>query len=142
MLNPAHARIAAVSLYPPTIFIRAAAQNIDVIAAALVAFSLASAIGATGLSEAVSGAMGYSTFVLGFLFADALPDGQSPGKRVFGLAVVVSSDGRPCTPARSAFRNLFVVLGLLDWAFMLGRTRRRLGDHAAGTRVVRIIRAA
>jgi len=138
----AHAPVAAVSVYPPTIFIRAAAQNIDVIAAALVAFGLGWAVRAAGIPDSVSGAMGYGTFVLGFLLADALPDGQSPGKRLFGLAVVVSSDGRPCTPARSVFRNLFVVLGLLDWAFMLGRTRRRLGDHAAGTRVVRITRAA
>jgi uncharacterized RDD family membrane protein YckC len=138
----APASITALSLYPPTIFIRAAAQNIDVIVAALFAFGLSWAVRLIGIPESAAGALGFTTFVAGFLLADALPGGQSPGKRAFGLSVVVSSNGAPCTPARSIFRNAFVVLGLVDWAFMLGRTRRRLGDHAAGTRVVRIVRAA
>ena len=33
---------------------------------------------------------------------------------------------------------LFVVLGIVDIAFILGKSRRRLGDYLVGTKVVRL----
>ena len=71
------------------------------------------------------------------LFCDALPGGQSVGKEVMGIAVVDERTGRPCSVGQSFVRNLLLaVLGLLDWVFIFGGQRRRLGDIVAGTLVV------
>lgn len=71
------------------------------------------------------------------IFADALPGGQSIGKRALGIAVVDGATGRPCSVGQSFVRNLLLaILGFFDWIFILGETRRRLGDMAAGTLVV------
>jgi uncharacterized RDD family membrane protein YckC len=78
-------------------------------------------------------------FGVAYVFlADALPDGQSFGKRILGIAVVDQHTGRPCSPWQSFVRNLLLaVLGILDWVFIFGGRRQRLGDMAAGTVVVR-----
>ena len=72
-----------------------------------------------------------------YLFADALPDGQSLGKRWLGMAVLDAETGAPCTPWQSFVRNvLLYILGPLDWVFIFGERHQRLGDKAAGTIVV------
>ncbi|WP_222920233.1 RDD family protein [Natrinema sp. SYSU A 869] len=69
--------------------------------------------------------------------------GRTPGKVNRGLLVVMA-DGSPCTYRASAVRNLLLYIDLLGIpplvlgfvsALMTGG--RRLGDHAAGTIVVR-----
>jgi uncharacterized RDD family membrane protein YckC len=73
------------------------------------------------------------------LFCDSLPDGQSVGKHVMGIAVVDEHTGRPCSAGQSFVRNLLlIVLGFFDWIFILGEKRRRLGEMAAGTLVVEV----
>jgi uncharacterized RDD family membrane protein YckC len=73
------------------------------------------------------------------LFCDALPGGQSVGKEVMGIAVVDEHTGQACSAGQSFVRNLLLtVLGLLDWIFIFGEKRRRLGDMAAGTLVVQM----
>lgn len=69
--------------------------------------------------------------------------GRTPGKVYRGLLVVMT-DGRPCTYRASAMRNLFkyvdllgippIVIGLV---VALATDGRRIGDHVAGTIVVR-----
>lgn len=72
-----------------------------------------------------------------YLFADALPGGQSLGKRMFGIAVVDQYRQTPCSGFQSFIRNIpQPVLGPLDWVFILGSGRQRLGDRLAGTIVV------
>lgn len=72
------------------------------------------------------------------LLCDGLPGGQSIGKRLTHSSVVHVYSGLPCTYWRSIVRNLsLLVLGVLDALFILGAQRRRLGDHLAGTKVVR-----
>ena len=72
-----------------------------------------------------------------YLFADALPGGQSVGKRVLGLEVVDAETGAPCTVWQSFVRNvLLAVLGPIDWVFIFGERHQRLGDKAAGTVVL------
>jgi len=68
--------------------------------------------------------------------------GATPGKRVFGLKVVMDS-GLPITPAASVARNLLRVADFLPFAFGFGivnmlvrRDCKRLGDLAAATVVV------
>jgi uncharacterized RDD family membrane protein YckC len=72
-----------------------------------------------------------------YLFADALPGGQSYGKRLLGMVVVDAKTGAPCRVWQSVVRNLTLAfLGPLDWLFIFGARHQRLGDMAAGTIVV------
>ena len=75
------------------------------------------------------------------------PNGATPGKRIFGLRVVMDS-GLPITPAASVARNLLRVADFLPFGFGFGivsmLTRadsKRLGDIAAATLVVHVPRA-
>ena len=78
---------------------------------------------------------------------DGLPAGQSLGKRAAGLMVVHLDSNRPCSIGQSAvrtlvllFSNVVPVLGWLVEPLLVIFTvdRRRLGDRAAGTQVVRV----
>jgi uncharacterized RDD family membrane protein YckC len=72
-----------------------------------------------------------------YLFADALPGGQSLGKRWLGIAVLDAESGAPCKAWQSFVRNvLLYILGPIDWVFIFGDRHQRLGDKAAGTVVV------
>lgn len=72
------------------------------------------------------------------LFADGFRGGQSYGKRVMKTAVVDASTGQPCTLGKSFVRNLLLsILGIIDWIFIFGKKRQRLGDKAAHTVVVK-----
>jgi uncharacterized RDD family membrane protein YckC len=71
------------------------------------------------------------------LFADGLEGGQSWGKRMVGIRVVSMQTGAPCSFGQSFVRNLLLmILGPIDWIFIFGDRRQRLGDKAAGTIVV------
>ena len=77
---------------------------------------------------------------------DGLEGGASLGKRAVGLMVVHLPSNRPCTGARSALRtliwNVTNFVPLVGWLIepvtaMASADRRRLGDHAASTQVIR-----
>src|SRR6185295_14327998 len=71
------------------------------------------------------------------LLADGLEGGQSFGKRMVGIRVVSMRSGKPCSFGQSFVRNLLLmILGPIDWIFIFGDRRQRLGDKAAGTIVV------
>ena len=71
-------------------------------------------------------------------FQDGLKNGQSYGKRIAKTKVIDSRHGSPCTFGQSFVRNfLLSILGLIDWIFIFGEKRQRLGDKAAKTLVVR-----
>jgi len=81
----------------------------------------------------------FVAWLLYILFCDALPKGQSLGKRFTNIAVVHAATGKPCTVWRSFVRNIsLVVLGVFDLVLLVGRSRRRLGDYLAGTKVVEL----
>ena len=98
--------------------------------------------GAAGIGAGRSDVLisiGVFLFVVYLLFADALPNGQSVGKRILGIAVVDGRTGRPCSVAQSFTRNLLLhLLGIFDWMSIFGRTRQRLGDMLARTSVIRV----
>jgi uncharacterized RDD family membrane protein YckC len=72
------------------------------------------------------------------LFADGLRGGQSYGKRVVRIAVVHGQTLKYCTFGQSFFRNApLLVLGWLDWIFIVGKNRQRLGDVVARTIVIK-----
>ncbi|MGC6371149.1 RDD family protein [Pseudomonas sp. K2I15] len=72
-----------------------------------------------------------------FLFCDALPNGQSLGKRLLKMSVVGFPYGPSCTVLQSALRNVPKGLfSILDGVFVLFGFRRRLGDMLARTIVI------
>jgi len=73
---------------------------------------------------------------------ELLRSGQTPGKSVMGLAVVMA-DGTPVRPAASVLRNLLRFADFLPAGYLVGVLSmvvdpgfRRLGDLSAGTLVV------
>ena len=74
--------------------------------------------------------------------------GSTPGKRVFGLRVIMDN-GLPVTPGASLTRNLLraadflpLLFGFAIVSILLRRDCKRLGDIAAGTLVVHEARSA
>ncbi|MES2307271.1 MAG: RDD family protein [Verrucomicrobiota bacterium] len=89
--------------------------------------------GSTILSLAV-GTLGYAGYLL---FSDGFQNGQSWGKKVFNIAVVDEKTMAPCSYRQSFIRNLtLILLNWIDWIFIFGEKRQRLGDKIAGTIVV------
>lgn len=115
---------------------RFTAQFIDGLAALTVAAIFLLANNALSLLFWFVAPLGWLLYIL---FCDALPGGQSLGKKFTGSAVVHVKTGRPCNFWQSFVRNLtLVVLGIFDWVFIMGEKRRRLGDYLAGTEVIRL----
>jgi uncharacterized RDD family membrane protein YckC len=72
-----------------------------------------------------------------YLFADGFSNGRSVAKAWLGMQVVDAASGSPCTFGQSFVRNLLLaILGPIDWVFIFGERRQRLGDKAAGTIVI------
>jgi uncharacterized RDD family membrane protein YckC len=81
---------------------------------------------------------GFAFALLYILFADGLSGGQSYGKRVMKTAVIDATSGQPCAFLKSFIRNILLsFLGVIDWIFIFGRKRQRLGDMAANTIVIK-----
>jgi uncharacterized RDD family membrane protein YckC len=103
------------------------------------------AFAVAGVLYIISPTLGGLGFVLAILFAifyilfaDGLEGGQSYGKRIVHTACVDATTGAPCTFWQSFIRNLLLtLLGLIDWIFIFGKKRQRLGDKAANTIVVK-----
>jgi uncharacterized RDD family membrane protein YckC len=81
------------------------------------------------------------------VYFELTPSGATPGKRAFGLKVVMDN-GLPVTPAASVARNLLRVADFLPFGFgfaivsmLVRRDSKRLGDLAAATMVVHEPRA-
>ena len=90
-----------------------------------------------GLAE-IGVAIGIILSLLYCLFQDGLRNGQSYGKRIVKTKVIDSRNGSPCTFGQSFLRNLLLaILGFIDWIFIFGEKRQRLGDKAAKTFVVK-----
>lgn len=76
------------------------------------------------------------------VYFEVMHNGATPGKRIFGICVVMNN-GTPVTWDASVLRNLLRFADLLPTAYLCGivfmvcdRSSRRLGDLAAGTLVV------
>jgi uncharacterized RDD family membrane protein YckC len=116
---------------------RLAAQFLDGLVAAapvIAGFAITMLLTRAGIVLIVVGVL----FALLYtLLADGLEGGQSFGKRMVGIRVVSVETGAPCTFGQSFLRNLLLsFLGPIDWIFIFGERRQRLGDKAAGTIVI------
>jgi uncharacterized RDD family membrane protein YckC len=81
---------------------------------------------------------GWAIAALYYFFADGLNNGRSYGKVMLGMRVIDEKTRQPCTFLQSFVRNLILhLLGPIDWIFIVGERRRRLGDMLAGTIVVK-----
>ena len=140
---------------------RAAAAIVDqliiwavMIALFLLLAVLYAAVGRGGLTDSLDRVFGswvmaavyLGSFALSwgyFVFFEALSDGQTPGKKMFGLRVV-QDGGYSISFGASAVRNLVRVLDAQPGFFyfvgmataIFSRTSKRVGDHVAGTIVV------
>jgi uncharacterized RDD family membrane protein YckC len=107
------------------------------------------------IAAAVIGGIGFAFWLI-LIFAldwfypiafELTPSGATPGKRVFGLRVVMDN-GLPVTAAASVARNLLRVADFLPFGYgfaivsvLLRRDCKRLGDIAAATIVLHRPRA-
>lgn len=79
-----------------------------------------------------------------FLFFEIILNGQTPGKRLFGLRVI-KDNGYPLSPIDSIIRNLVRIIDFFPFAYGVGLVTmfmnaraKRLGDFAASTIVVKM----
>ncbi len=79
---------------------------------------------------------------------EVFENGQTPGKRAFGLRVI-NRDGTPVNWSASVLRNLLRFADMLPLFYLAGlatmltsRHFERIGDHAAGTLVVYVPKAS
>nr|WP_314563860.1 RDD family protein [uncultured Pseudomonas sp.] len=70
-----------------------------------------------------------------FLLADALPNGQSLGKRLLSIATVDRKTLKGCSVSQSLTRNAGALV-VIDWVWILMESRTRLGDMFAKTIVI------
>jgi uncharacterized RDD family membrane protein YckC len=143
VLTPEHVEVRLVPAGPGSRFLALIVDSTFALAISAALYRL--------LVPELSGGIGYAVwatlnFVLGWgyhVYFETARRGQSPGKRLLGLRVV---DGRglPLALEQSFVRNVIRVLDLAPVFYGLGaaaigvdRHRRRLGDLAADTMVVR-----
>ena len=128
---------------------RVAAAVLDVII--IVVMSMAAALfvwpsvleeGSLEESSLVYAAMSVIWFFYYFLLEGFA--GQTIGKWALGI-VVVKEDGSPCTFLSSFVRNLLRVVDIMPGLYLVGlvtmvlsKRKQRIGDHVAGTVVVRV----
>lgn len=67
-----------------------------------------------------------TTGLVYFLFSDALPNGQSLGKKLLKIKVVDKETFQPCSLIQSFLRNITFPLGVFDWVFIFFGSHRRL----------------
>ena len=116
---------------------RLIAQLIDDCIAFLPAVLVGVVLGGFGRPATALAALVYFCGFVYIVVSDGFPGGQSYGKRLMGIAVVDVESGQPCTYGQSIARNLLLaMLGPIDWLFIFGARRQRLGDTLARTMVV------
>lgn len=111
-------------------------------------FLVANLLSRTGLAESASwlaalfGLISFAFLWGYYIFFEMLWNGQSPGKRWFGLRVL-RTDGTPIGLSEAIIRNLIRIVDFLPAYYGVGvitmflnERARRLGDLAAGTLVV------
>ena len=96
-----------------------------------------------GYAVAIWSVLAFLLFVGYDVAFEVLASGRTPGKRRIGLRVVLENGG-PVTFPASAVRNVLRPIDLLPGTYLVGiasilvsSRNQRLGDHAAGTLVVR-----
>jgi uncharacterized RDD family membrane protein YckC len=114
-------------------------------------YAVAMVVGVAGMTGVTAAALTILWFLLEWFYPvlfELSRAGSTPGKRVFGLRVVMDN-GLPITPGASLTRNLLRVADFLPFLFgfaivsmLLRKDCKRLGDIAAATLVIHDTRAS
>ncbi|MBL4672435.1 MAG: RDD family protein [Arenicella sp.] len=113
-------------------------QFIDGLIAVFLFFITHHLLSSIEMDASVAGGIKLLVPICYFVFSDALPGGQSLGKKPFGLRVISKTTGKPCKVWQSFMRNAFSpILGIIDAVLILSKQRQRLGDLFANTIVVK-----
>jgi uncharacterized RDD family membrane protein YckC len=129
---------------------RFASALIDYVIQLLILIALALILGVgiglnseSGYSAAAWIVAAFILFISYDVAFEVLASGRTPGKRLNGLRVV-RENGAPITFTASAVRNVMRLIDILPGTYLVGicsilvsSQNQRLGDHAAGTLVVR-----
>ena len=114
---------------------RLLAQAIDQ-AVAVIIFVIFFVIGDMLKVQAI-GSCGILLFIAYVILSDAMPNGQTIGKKFCKIRTVDAITGESCSVGASFKRNLpLIFLGIIDWLFIFGAKRQRLGDRWAHTIVI------
>lgn len=112
------------------------AQGIDQIFGVSIWISIQLLLG----NSNTSGVLGLLTYVAYIALNDAMPNGQSIGKKLFKIKVVSAETGKSCNIKESLKRNVTTcipVVCLIDGLMIFDSRRQRLGDKWAKTLVVK-----
>jgi uncharacterized RDD family membrane protein YckC len=91
-----------------------------------------------GLPPSVVGLLAFGSGAAYYLFSDAMPNGQSVGKKLLGMSVIDERSHLNCNLYQSFMRNITTpFLNIFDWIFIFFGSRKRLGDMLASTIVIR-----
>ncbi|MBX8488454.1 RDD family protein [Pseudomonas cichorii] len=113
-------------------------QMIDSLFTVFLFYSLLYLTGYAGLPTGVAAAITIGSSVGYYLFSDALPNGQSLGKKLLGMSVIDERSYLNCNLYQSFIRNITTpILSIFDWIFIFFGSRKRLGDMLASTIVIR-----
>lgn len=113
-------------------------QLIDSFFTVLLFFTVGRTAEWVGLPSAVAAYLAFGSGIGYYLFSDALPNGQSLGKKLLGMSVIDERSYLSCNLYQSFMRNITTpFLNILDWIFIFFGSRKRLGDMLASTIVVR-----
>ncbi|MFT0869192.1 RDD family protein [Pseudomonas sp. CAM1A] len=113
-------------------------QMIDVLVTYAIFFVTFRIVEFLQLSEQISVLISVGAPLAYYLLSDALPNGQSVGKKLLGICVVDERSYLNCTIAQSFVRNITTpFLSILDWIFIFFGSRKRLGDMLAHTIVIK-----
>jgi uncharacterized RDD family membrane protein YckC len=138
----------ALSLRCANVVPRALAWLLDLLIRVAVLIAISTVLGLLGKTGMGVWLVVMFLIVWGYPIAfEVFRDGQTPGKRAFGLKVV-ADNGTPITWLPSVVRNLMrtadmlpAIYGFGAASMLMDRYGRRLGDHVAGTVVVYAERA-
>ncbi|MEO8490950.1 RDD family protein [Pseudomonas sp.] len=91
-----------------------------------------------GVSPNAVAILAFGSAAAYYLFSDAMPNGQSIGKKLLGMSVIDERSYLSCNLYQSFMRNVTTpILSILDWIFIFFGSRKHLGDMLASTIVVR-----
>jgi uncharacterized RDD family membrane protein YckC len=88
----------------------------------------------------ISGILGLLTYASYILFNDAMPNGQSFGKKLLSIKVVNKTTGKNCNIKEALLRNITTVipfLAFIDAVMIFGVKKQRMGDKIANTLVIK-----
>jgi uncharacterized RDD family membrane protein YckC len=118
---------------------RYVAQFVDQVIAVMIVVAVSFLIGIIGLNTAFGLVLVVSSYAAYILMNDAMPNGQSIGKKLLSIKVINKESGKNCSLSESFLRNITTVipfLAVIDALLIFGTKKQRMGDKIANTLVI------